>query len=47
MLMAFVLAFLNAVLSREVKTRKCIHYLNYRVCLKDSGGMARAELISL
>lgn len=27
--------FLNAVLPRDVKTRKCIDYLNYRVCLKD------------
>lgn len=47
MLMTLVLAFLNAVLSREVKTRKCIDYVDYRVCLKDSARMERAELISL
>lgn len=44
MLMTLDLAFLNAVLSREVKTRTCI---DYRVCLKDSARMERAELISL
>lgn len=46
MLMTLVLAFLNAVPSRDIKTRKCIDYLDY-VCLKDSARMARAELISL
>lgn len=46
MLMTLVLAFLNAVPSRDIKTRKRIDYLDY-VCLKDSARMARAELISL
>lgn len=35
------------MLPRDVKTRKCIDYLNYGVCLKDSARIERAELTSL